>query len=195
MTPALFLDRDGVVNVDHGYVHRAEQFEFMPGIFELVQTARQQGLRVVVVTNQSGIGRGLYTEDDFAQLTAWMLQRFAAEGAAIDRVEHCPSHPVHGLGAHRVDSPRRKPGPGMLLAARDALQLDMPGSLMLGDKRDDLLAGQAAGVGLNLLLAATAPAEPLPPRAERVATLAQARQRLLQHCAQRAPQRLPGAPG
>ena len=183
MTPALFLDRDGVINVDHGYVHRTDQFDFMPGIFDLVRAARHHGLRVVVVTNQSGIGRGLYTEDDFARLTAWMLERFAEQGAAIDRVEHCPSHPTHGLGAHRVNSPRRKPGPGMLMAARDALQLDMPGSLMLGDKHDDLLAGHAAGVGLNLLLAAHATATPLPPRAERVATLVHARQRLLQHCA------------
>jgi D-glycero-D-manno-heptose 1,7-bisphosphate phosphatase len=181
MTPALFLDRDGVINVDHAYVHRIADFEFIPGIFDLVRAARALHMRVVVVTNQAGIGRGLYTEADFAALTAWMCERFAEQGAAIDRVYHCPTHPTEGIGAYRVDSPMRKPHPGMLLAARDALRLDMPGSAMLGDKVGDLEAGLAAGVGLNMLLADAASPLQAPPGGERVATLDQARQRLLQH--------------
>ena len=183
MTPALFLDRDGVINVDHAYVHRIADFEFIPGIFDLVRAARALQMQVVVVTNQAGIGRGLYTEDDFSALTAWMCERFVEQGAAISRVYHCATHPTEGIGAYRVDSPLRKPHPGMLLAARDALDVDMPGSVMLGDKLGDVQAGLAAGVGLNLLLAADD--SPLrPPRgSERVGSLAQAEARLRAHAA------------
>jgi D-glycero-D-manno-heptose 1,7-bisphosphate phosphatase len=172
---ALFLDRDGVINVDHGYVHRPEHFEFMPGIFALVRTARELGLAVVVVTNQAGIGRGLYTEADFLQLTRWMLARFTEESAAIERVYHCPTHPTAGIGAYKVDSPMRKPGPGMLLLARDELALDLPRSVLLGDKISDVQAGLAAGVGSNWLLG---PDTPLPAGAQRVASLDDARRRL-----------------
>jgi D-glycero-D-manno-heptose 1,7-bisphosphate phosphatase len=181
MTPALFLDRDGVINVDHAYVHRIADFAFIPGIFELVRAARALQMQVVVVTNQAGIGRGLYSEDDFNTLTAWMCARFAEQDAAISRVYHCPTHPTEGIGAYRIDSPMRKPGPGMLLAARDELDLDMPHSVMLGDKVGDVEAGLAAGVGLNLLLAtADSPLQP-PPGCERVSSLAQAERRLRSH--------------
>jgi D-glycero-D-manno-heptose 1,7-bisphosphate phosphatase len=174
--PALFLDRDGVINVDQGYTHRVADFEFLPGIFELVRLARGLGMRVVVVTNQAGIGRGLYTEADFATLTQWMCARFADAGAAIDRVYHCPTHPTEGIGAYRVESFMRKPNPGMLLVARDELGLDMARSLLLGDKIGDIQAGQAAGVGLGLLLTTTAPL--LPAGTETVASLAEAAARL-----------------
>lgn len=174
---ALFLDRDGVINVDHGYVHRAQDFEFLPGIFELARAARTLGLRLVVVTNQAGIGRGLYGEADFERLTAWMCERFADEGAPIDAVYHCPAHPTAGIGAYRVDSPRRKPNPGMILEARDALGLDLDASILLGDKPSDLEAGLAAGVGLNLWLAGPG-AEPPRSGTEVVHSLAEARQRI-----------------
>jgi D-glycero-D-manno-heptose 1,7-bisphosphate phosphatase len=174
---ALFLDRDGVINVDHGYVHRAQDFEFLPGIFELARAARTLGLRLVVVTNQAGIGRGLYGEADFERLTAWMRERFADEGASIDAVYHCPTHPTAGIGAYRVDSPRRKPNPGMILEARDALGLDLDASILLGDKPSDLEAGLAAGVGLNLWLAGPG-AKPPRPGTEVVHSLAEARQRI-----------------
>ena len=84
MRPALFLDRDGVINVDHAYVHRREDFQFIDGIFDLVRRARAASYRVFVVTNQAGIARGYYTEDDFHRLTAWMQGVFAAEGAPIE---------------------------------------------------------------------------------------------------------------
>lgn len=174
---ALFLDRDGVINVDHGYVYRAQDFEFMPGIFELARTARALGLRLVVVTNQAGIGRGLYGEADFERLTAWMRERFADEGAPIDAVYHCPTHPTEGIGAYRVESPRRKPNPGMFLEARDALGLDLGASILLGDKPSDIDAGLAAGVGLNLWLADPGTTPPRP-GAEVVHSLAEARQRI-----------------
>lgn len=150
--PGLLLDRDGVINVDHAYVHRIEDFEFMPGIFDLCRKARALGHRIAVVTNQAGIGRGLYTEADFHALTEWMLARFVAEDAAIDRVYFCPSHPTAGIGAYRVESSFRKPGPGMLLQAAQELALDLPASTLVGDKASDAEAGLAAGVGRVLVL-------------------------------------------
>jgi D-glycero-D-manno-heptose 1,7-bisphosphate phosphatase len=152
MTPAplaraLFLDRDGVINVEKNYVHRVEDFEFMPGIFELCRRAGELGYLLVVVTNQAGIGRGFYTEADFQRLTEWMVAAFGDAGVAISRVYHCPYHPTAGFGAYRQDSFDRKPRPGMLLKARDDLNLDLARSVLIGDKDSDMLAGRAAGVG------------------------------------------------
>ena len=144
---ALFLDRDGVINVDHGYVHRIEQFEFLPGIFDLCRAAVAAGHVLVVVTNQAGIGRGLYSEADFHAVTAWMTQRFSDEGAPIARVYFCPTHPTAGVGAYRIESPFRKPGPGMILQAADELKIDLQASTLIGDKASDVEAGINAGVG------------------------------------------------
>lgn len=144
--PALFLDRDGVINVDHGYVGRVEDFIFVDGIFELVRQARALGFVPVVVTNQSGIARGFYTEADFESLTAWMLRRFEAEGASIERVYYCPSLEDAPLERYRHADLRRKPGPGMLLDAIAELGLDASRSAMIGDKWSDALAAHAAGV-------------------------------------------------
>ncbi len=148
--PALFLDRDGVINVDHGYVHRPADFEFMPGIFDLVRSANELGYLVVVVTNQAGIGRGYYSEAQFLLLTDWMKERFKAEGARIDAVYFCPFHPEHGIGEYRRESEYRKPGPGMLLQAERDLDIDLRKSVLVGDKPSDMAAGQAAGVGTLL---------------------------------------------
>ena len=150
---ALFLDRDGVINHDGGYTHRWEQFRFVDGIFALARAAHARDYRLVVVTNQAGIGRGLYTEDDFHALTARMCERFAAEGAPIARVYFDPTHPEHGLGEYRRVSPMRKPAPGMLLAARDDLGISLPASVLVGDKPSDIEAGQRAGVRATLLYA------------------------------------------
>lgn len=150
--PALFLDRDGVINVDHGYVWRIEDIEFLPGIFALARAAHQRGWAIIVVTNQAGIGRGLYGEADFLRLTAWMQAEFVREGAPIDQVYFCPTHPEHGVGRYRVESSHRKPGPGMILQAAQEHDLDLPASVLVGDKHSDIAAGRAAGVGLNLLL-------------------------------------------
>lgn len=149
--PALFLDRDGVINIDHAYVCKKEDFEFVDGIFELCRRAKQLGFLICVVTNQAGIGRGYYTEADFLRLTDWMCGVFIDEGAIIDRVYFCPTHPVHGLGEYRVDSPFRKPGPGMILQAAQELNIDLSRSILLGDKETDIAAGIAAGVACNLL--------------------------------------------
>jgi D-glycero-D-manno-heptose 1,7-bisphosphate phosphatase len=159
-TPALFLDRDGVVNEDLDFVHRVEDFRFIDGVFDLVRTARRVlGGPVVVVTNQSGIGRGLYTEAQFRLLTDWMLARFEAEGAPVDRVYHCPHHPEHGIGDYRRDHPWRKPNPGMLLQAADDLGIDLPASAMVGDRMSDIRAAAAAGVRTRILVSRRPPAE------------------------------------
>lgn len=174
--PALFLDRDGVINVNHGWVHRVEDFEFIPGIFELCRAARAAGHKLVVVTNQAGIARGLYTEAQFHALTAWMKQRFADAGAPLDGVYFCPFHPTAGIGAYRVESAFRKPGPGMLLQAARELDLDLAGSTIIGDKASDMQAGAAAGLS-RLVLFDPAGREDLPaelPHIRRIARLADA---------------------
>jgi len=149
---ALFLDRDGVINVEKNYVYRIEDFEFMPGIFDLCLAARDAGLLPIVVTNQAGIGRGYYTEDDFQRITAWMLEEFRSRGIDIGRVYHCPFHPTAGVGEYRRESFDRKPNPGMILKARDDFDLDLAHCVLLGDKDSDLEAGRAAGVGHNVKL-------------------------------------------
>ena len=149
---ALFLDRDGVINVDHGYVHRVEQFDFCPGITELIIYAVAAGYAVVVVTNQAGIGRGLYTEADFQKLNIWMLAELAKRGALIERIYHCPYHPDHGVGEYRRESPLRKPNPGMLLLAAQELGLDLSRSLIVGDHESDIQAGLRAGLAQTVLI-------------------------------------------
>lgn len=149
---ALFLDRDGVINEDSGYTHRIEDFVFVDGIFELARAAAARGMPIVVVTNQAGIGRGLYSEQQFQRLTAWMCERFAEAGAPLAGVLHCPYHPTEAVGEYRRESEFRKPGPGMLLQARDELGLDLARSVLVGDKPSDIEAGRRAGVGTTLWL-------------------------------------------
>lgn len=152
--PALFLDRDGVINLDHGYVHKIEDFEFIPGIFDLVRAANNSGYLVIVITNQAGIGRGYYSTQKFLHLSEWMIQRFLEQNAYIDEVFFCPFHPIHGLGEFKLDSPNRKPNPGMLLDAIEKHNIDPAKSLLVGDKFTDIEAGKAAGVSVNLLYTA-----------------------------------------
>jgi D-glycero-D-manno-heptose 1,7-bisphosphate phosphatase len=150
---ALFLDRDGVINVDRGYVHRLDQFEFVPGIFELARFWTNELNRpIIVATNQSGIGRGYFDERAYEELTRWMCDRFEAERSAIARVYHCPYHPLHGIGAYRRDHPWRKPNAGMILRAASDLGLDLAQSAILGDKMSDIQAGAAAGIALRILV-------------------------------------------
>lgn len=148
---ALLLDRDGVINIDTGYVYRQEDFEFVDGIFDLCRAANTLGYMIFVITNQAGIGRGLYTELDFLKLSSWMCGVFSTAGVSIDRVYFCPFHPEHGVGKYKVDSSFRKPGPGMILQAAEEFSLDLHKSVLVGDKTSDVLAGIAAGVDCNLL--------------------------------------------
>jgi D-glycero-D-manno-heptose 1,7-bisphosphate phosphatase len=151
--PAVFLDRDGVININHGHVHKREDFDFIDGIFDVARHAHQQDYRLVVITNQAGIGRGYYTVDDFHQLTDWMCEQFSAAGAPIDQVYFSPYHPTAGIGEYLKDDYSRKPHPGMILQARTELDLELGTSVLIGDKASDIQAGIAAGVGRNLLFA------------------------------------------
>ena len=162
----LFLDRDGVINADKDYVWRIEEFEFLPGIFDLCRVAQEMGLIPIVVTNQAGIGRGYYTEHDFRTLTEWMLAEFRARGIGIGRVYHCPYHPTAGIGEYRRESFDRKPNPGMILRAKDDFDLDLSRSVLVGDEDSDIEAGRAAGVAFNIKLVPEAPANSVPDHLE-----------------------------
>jgi D-glycero-D-manno-heptose 1,7-bisphosphate phosphatase len=155
--PALFLDRDGIINVDHNYVHRRENFEFIDCIFDLCRHAKSLDYLIFVITNQAGIGRGYYTEQDFHALTDWMCGVFRDKSAPLDKVYFCPFHPEHGIGHYKVDSPYRKPGPGMILQAAEEFAVDLPRSVLLGDSETDVQAGIAAGIGSNLLYRPSVP--------------------------------------
>src|SRR3569623_972448 len=157
--PAVFLDRDGVININHGYVHKPENFDFIEGIFDVAQHAHELGYKLVVITNQAGIGRGYYSEADFHLLTQWMCEQFVQVGAPISQVYFSPFHPTAGLGIYLKDDFSRKPNTGMIFQAREELGLDLSGSILIGDKPSDIQAGIAAGIGRNLLFAADSPTE------------------------------------
>ena len=147
---ALFLDRDGVINHDHGYVGHRERFEFVPGAKDAVRRAVDSGWHVFIVTNQSGIARGLYTEEEFAGLMAWVADEMRAAGATIDDLRYSPTHPEAPLEAYRREHHWRKPGPGMLLDLIAHWQLDPARCVMVGDQPTDLAAAEAAGVAGHL---------------------------------------------
>ncbi len=143
----LILDRDGVVNHDAGYVHRIGECRFVDGIFAMTAAFAARGFAIVIATNQSGIGRGLYAEADYTALMDWMRGEFARRGVTIARDYHCPDHPTAGIGPYRRENPWRKPGPGMILQAASDLSLDLARSWTVGDRDSDIAAGRAAGVG------------------------------------------------
>jgi D-glycero-D-manno-heptose 1,7-bisphosphate phosphatase len=142
----LFLDRDGVLNADKGFVARVEEFEWMPGALECVRRFNELGYLVIVVTNQTGVAFGLYTEADMQAVHAHMLAELARAGARIDRIYECCWHPAATLPHYRRDSELRKPRPGMLLRAMEDFPIDKARSFLIGDKQSDLDAAAAAGV-------------------------------------------------
>lgn len=142
--PVLFLDRDEVMNLDHGYVHRSAEVVFLDGIFELGVEAKRSGYLVVVVTNQAGIGRGYFSEPDFHELMDCMKSKFVEPGGQIDAVYFCPCCPVLDIGECRPESDCRKPAPGMLLHAERELDIDMERSILIVDKPSDMAAGGRA---------------------------------------------------
>lgn len=153
LVPALFLDRDGVVNREVGYLSKPEQVEFVPGIFDLCRSAQAMGHKLIIVTNQAGIARELYSEADFHSLMRWMTKQFANAQIQLTGYYYCPHHPEHGVGQYRMDCPDRKPQPGMLLQAAREHGIDLSRSLLVGDRCSDIYAGAAAGVGKLVLLA------------------------------------------
>ena len=145
--PAIFLDRDGVINEDTGYVSQVDDFHFLPGVIEALQLLKKKGYLLIVVTNQSGIARGYFSEDDFMNLTEWMDWSLADRDVDLDGIYFCPHHPDHGAPCDC-----RKPAPGMLLLAQQELSIDMAHSCMVGDKPSDLKAAINAGVGHKVMV-------------------------------------------
>jgi len=152
---ALFLDRDGVINHEVGYLHRVEDVRFVDGIFSLCRTAAGLGYRLIVVTNQAGIARGFYSEADFDALMIWMKDAFLAEGVELDAVYHCPFHPEHGVGKYKRDHEDRKPGTGMLRRGVREFGVKLDASVMVGDRCSDIAAANAAGLRQAFFISGT----------------------------------------
>lgn len=148
----LLLDRDGVVNIDRGYVATPEKFTFMLGLFPFLRAAQDLGFRLAIVTNQSGVARGFYTVADYEKLTEIMLKSLKQEGIAIDLTLACFEYSEGTVPEFKRESFWRKPNPGMILEAAQKLNLDLSQSVMIGDKDSDMAAAKAAGVGTRILL-------------------------------------------
>ena len=144
---AAFLDRDGVLNEDHGYVYRSEEFQWLPGAVTAMQRLQEAGFALVVITNQSGIARGLYTLADLELLHDHMRGQLQPQGVALTGIYACPHHPDAVLPQYRLACECRKPQPGMLLRAAREHGLDLAASCLFGDKASDIEAGRRAGVG------------------------------------------------
>lgn len=151
MNKAIFIDRDGTLNVDHGYVHQIDDFQFIDGSIEALLTLKSMGYLLVLVTNQSGIARGYFSEQQFLQLTEWMDWSLADRGVDLDGIYYCP-HLMGGVGQYDQDCDCRKPKSGMLLQAIQELNIDVNRSFMVGDKYEDLLAGIGANISQNILV-------------------------------------------
>ena len=141
----IFLDRDGVINKDIGYLHKIKDFKFMEGIFDVCLFFLRLDYQIIIVSNQSGIARGYYTEDDYKKLTQWMLNKFLINDISILDAFHCP----HGPDS---DCNCRKPMPGMLIKARDKFDIDMNMSWLIGDKETDIEAANLAGISNTILV-------------------------------------------
>ena len=149
---ALFLDRDGVINIDKGYVSQIGDFEFISTVFETLRTARRCGFEIFIVTNQSGIARGFYSEETYQRLMAWVVKELQKEKIPIRAVYHCPYHPEGIVPEYVKESELRKPNPGMLFLASEEHGVDLAKSILVGDKETDVLAGIRAGVARTVLI-------------------------------------------
>lgn len=147
-----FLDRDGVLNIDRGFVHRPEDFVFVEGALEGCRQLQGLGYHLVVITNQSGIARGIFSEAEFAALTAWMTARMAEAGVTLAAVYHAPYHPEFSPPSDRHMAGDRKPAPGMIRKAQRRFGLDLAGSVLVGDRPTDIAAAHAAGIGRAFLV-------------------------------------------
>jgi len=149
MNKALFLDRDGVINNEVEYLHKVEDFTFIKGVFETCRYFQSQDYLIIIITNQSGIARGYYSEQDYEVLTQWMINQFKNKGVSIDAIYHCPHHPDFDKVCDC-----RKPLPGMILKAQKEFDIDLLISILVGDKRSDMEAAKAAGI-MNRILVKT----------------------------------------
>lgn len=144
--PVAFLDRDGVINVDTGYLCKPEECQWTPGASQAIARLNAAGYLVVIVTNQSGIARGIYTEQQFLDFSRWYIQTLKESGAIIDDLLFCPHHPDEGVEPYRCDCACRKPNPGMLLQVLDRSDVSKEGSFLIGDRESDLQAARSAGI-------------------------------------------------
>lgn len=142
---AVFLDRDGTINEEKGYLFRTEEFAFIPGAPEAIRLLKEAGFLIIVVTNQSGVGRGYYDEAAVDAIHRHLDGELAALGTGVDGYYFCPHHPEHGIGRYRVECECRKPLPGMLLQAAADHGIDLSRSYMIGDKLVDVTTGIKAG--------------------------------------------------
>lgn len=139
MQKAIFLDRDGVINIEKNYLHKIEDFEFVDGIFEALSLFQKFGYKLFIITNQSGIGRGYYTLDDFDKLTSWMIKEFEKEGIIISQVECCPHSPNDNCLC-------RKPKIGMIDEILKKHSINLSESWLIGDKNSDILCAKNAKI-------------------------------------------------
>jgi D-glycero-D-manno-heptose 1,7-bisphosphate phosphatase len=144
--PAAFLDRDGVLIQDTGWPHKPEEAIWMPGAAAAVKRLNDAGYFVFVVTNQAGVARGIYPESQIEVMHGWMAGELALSGAHVDAWEYCPNHPEAPLPQYRLDCPRRKPRPGMILDLLADWPVDTRRSFLVGDRETDMAAAQAAGI-------------------------------------------------
>lgn len=150
--PAIFIDRDGVINEDHGYVAKIDDFHFIKGAINACKALKEKGYLLVVITNQSGIARGYYTEKQFTILTQWMDWSFANQGVELDGIYYCPHHYQEGVGEYKIDCDCRKPKPGLIINAAAELNIDLSRSMLVGDTITDIQAGISAGIKENYLV-------------------------------------------
>ena len=141
----IFLDRDGVINKEINYLSKIEDFEFIDGVFEALLYFQRLKYEMIIVSNQSGIARGYFTEDDYQEITLWMLSKFKAKNIHILDVFHCPHGPKSKCNC-------RKPSPGMLIKAKEIYDINMENSWMIGDKETDVLAANNAGIVNTILV-------------------------------------------
>ena len=146
MKPAIFLDRDGTINIDYNYVHKIDDFHFIDGVVDALKELKNMGFLLVITTNQSGIARNKFTEEQFNTLTEWMDWSLQDRGVDIDGVYYCPHDPLVD------DCECRKPNPGMIQTAAKELKIDIANSYMVGDRVSDLLSGKKAGVRKTVLV-------------------------------------------
>lgn len=144
--PAVFFDRDGVLNVDHGYTYRQQDFTWIPGALHTIRYFNELGYLVFVVTNQSGIARGYYTEQDVHALHEFMKQEVAKNDGHIDAFYYCPHHIQGKVPQYSLACNCRKPAPGMLLTAITDWDVAVEASVMIGDKISDIQAAEAVGI-------------------------------------------------
>ena len=144
--PTVFLDRDGILNIDYGYVYRPSDFDWVDGAIETIKRFNDIGYLVIVITNQAGIARGYYSEEDFYILNEWMNEELRRVGAHIDAVYYCPHHPTEGYSPYRMECNCRKPAPGLIKQALEEWPIDKNNSVLIGDQEKDMQAAHSAGI-------------------------------------------------